>query len=264
MSLKYPDVKNEFFLQIKNGKLLNEKHLCLLAFIIDQQPTTINNVLAKISVLNPTLSPLEVSSFNKLTNPLKLKGLLEVVEQRKQEGKRKAEEVVRFTDSLPLKPAKKISKRTESLIDSALTTALNAVEIYNKPRSTYRTENFITLMCIAWTRLLQAHILNTTGDVFYEKDKSSGEVIYIDEDKKTWSLEKCVNGAMQDGPPKENLKILIKLRNKFVHSIIGDTDLDSALYGECQANLHNFESFLQNSFGKDFVDRKSTRLNSSH
>lgn len=253
MSLKYPEIQNDFFIKIKEGKLLNEKHLCLLAFIIDQQPTTINNVLGKISALNPTLSPIEISAFNKLTNPLKGKGLVEVVEIVKQEGKRKAEEVIQFTNSLPVKPAKKISKRTESLIDSSLTTALNAVEIYNKPRSMYRTENFITLMCIAWTRLLQAHILNTLGDIFYEKEKASGEIIYIDEDKKTWSLEKCVNEAMQDGPPKENLKILIKLRNKFVHSIISDTDLDSVLYGECQANLHNFESFLQNSFGKDFV-----------
>jgi Protein of unknown function (DUF3644) len=253
MSLKYPEIQNDYFLQIKNGKLLNEKHICLLAFIIDQQPTTINNVLSKISALNTSLSPLEVSAFNKLTNPLKAKGIVEVVEIVKQEGKRKAEEVIRFTDSLPIKPAKKISKKTEFLIDSALTTALNAVEIYNKPRSMYRTENFITLMCIAWTRLLQAHILNTSGDIFYEKDRTTGDIIYIEEDKKTWSLEKCVNEAMQDGPPKENLKILIKLRNKFVHSIIADSDLDSVLYGECQANLHNFELFLQNSFGKDFV-----------
>lgn len=255
MTLKHPDISNDYYIKIKEGKLLNEKHLCLLAFIIDQQPTTINNVLGKISALNPSLSPLEVSAFNKLTNPLKEKGLVEVVEIVKQEGKRKAEEVVQFTNSLPLKPIKKMSKRTESLIDSALTTALNAVEIYNKPRSMYRTENFITLMCIAWTRLLQAHILNTAGDVFYEKDKASGEAITIDGDKKTWSLEKCVNEAMQDGPPKENLKVLIKLRNKFVHSIITDTDLDSVLYGECQANLHNFELFLQHSFGKDYVIR---------
>lgn len=253
MKLMYPEIKNPIFLEIKESKLLNEKQLCLLAFIIDQQPTTINNVLTKISAFNSSLSPIEVASFNKLTNPLKTKGLVEVLEIVKLEGKRKAEEVVRFTDSLPAKPAKKISRKTESLIDSALTTALNAVEIYNKPRSMYRTENFITLMCIAWTRLLQAHILNTVGDIFYEKDRTSGAPIFVDQDKKTWSLEKCVNEAMQDGPPKENLKVLIKLRNKFVHSIITDTDLDSVLYGECQANLHNFESFLQNSFGKDFI-----------
>lgn len=253
MGLKHPDISNDFFIKIKEGKLLNEKYLCLLAFIIDQQPTTINNVLGKISAFNPSLSALEIAAFNKLTNPLKEKGLVEIVEIVKQEGKRKAEEVIQFTNSLPKKPAKKISKRTETLINSALTTALNAVELYNKPRSMYRTESFITLMCIAWTRLLQGHILNTLGDIFYEKDKASGEAIYIDGDKKTWSLEKCVKEAMQDGPPKENIKILIKLRNKFVHSIINDADLDSILYGECQANLQNFESFLQNSFGKDFA-----------
>ncbi len=252
MNFKFPDVKNSVFIQIKEGKLLNEKSQCLLAFIIDQQPTTINNVLTKIATLNPNLDALEVSSFNKLTNPLKTKGLVQVVDFVKAEGKRKKEEIVQFTDSLPIKPAKKISRRTEALIESAVTTALNAVEIYNKPRSLYRTENFIMLMCIAWTRLLQAHILNSRGDIFYEKDKDNAYV-YVDDEKKTWSLEKCVSESMQDGPPKENLKLLIKVRNKFVHSIISDIDLDSVLYGECQANLHNFESFMQNGFGKDFV-----------
>ncbi len=46
--------------------------------------------------------------------------------------------------------------KTKTTLEATIDSALLSVEIYNKPRTAFRTEAYISLMIIAWTRLFHA------------------------------------------------------------------------------------------------------------
>lgn len=46
--------------------------------------------------------------------------------------------------------------KAKSILENSINSALTAVETYNRPRVQFRTENYIILMIIAWTKLFHA------------------------------------------------------------------------------------------------------------
>ena len=70
--------------------------------------------------------------------------------------------------------------KTKTLLQSSIDSALLALEVYNKPRTPFRSKAFITLMIIAWTRLFHAYLNTTIGDKFYYKRKNSNRYIIKD------------------------------------------------------------------------------------
>jgi len=59
--------------------------------------------------------------------------------------------------------------KAKKILDSSIDSVLLAVEIYNKPRTPFKVENYISLMVIAWTRLFHAYFYHTKGNIFYYK-----------------------------------------------------------------------------------------------
>ena len=59
--------------------------------------------------------------------------------------------------------------KTKSTLESSIQSALLAVEIYNKPRTPFRVEGYITQMIMAWTRLFHAYYNHTIGAKYYQK-----------------------------------------------------------------------------------------------
>ena len=55
--------------------------------------------------------------------------------------------------------------KTKAILQSAIDVALLAVEVYNKPRTSFRSENYIILMIIAWTRLFHAYFRQNKGEI---------------------------------------------------------------------------------------------------
>lgn len=74
--------------------------------------------------------------------------------------------------------------KTKTILESSVDSALLGVEVYNKPRTTFRTEAYITLMIMAWTRLFHAHFQHERGDIYYYKVKDSNRYVYVDGEKK--------------------------------------------------------------------------------
>jgi hypothetical protein len=142
--------------------------------------------------------------------------------------------------------------KTKSTLESSIDSALLAVEIYNKPRTTFRVENYISLMVIAWTRLFHAHFNNTIGEKYFYKNKS-GNYIRVDGEKKAWELGECIRkyNALTQAEEK-NLRFFIKLRNKIEHRHIEKETLDTLIFGECQSLLYNYENTLVKLFGEDY------------
>jgi hypothetical protein len=140
--------------------------------------------------------------------------------------------------------------RTKQILDSSIDSALLAVEVYNKPRTPFRVENYISLMIIAWTRLFHAYFYHTKGDVFYYKEKNSNRYKRKDGEKEAWGLKDCRVeykrlGERLDESVEANLNFFIKLRNKIEHRHISKEDVGLEIFGECQSLLYNYEKILK-------------------
>jgi hypothetical protein len=142
--------------------------------------------------------------------------------------------------------------KTKTTLESSIDSALLAVEIYNKPRTTFRTEGFIALMIIAWTRLFHAYFNSTLGDRYYYKKKGRYEV--IDGERKAWELGTCIKvyGTLT-APVEKNLAFFISLRNKIEHRHIDKREVNALIFGECQAFLYNYETILIDMFGSQYA-----------
>ncbi|YCM46364.1 DUF3644 domain-containing protein [Verrucomicrobiaceae bacterium 227] len=149
--------------------------------------------------------------------------------------------------------------KPKTILEGALDSALLAVEVYNKPRTQFRTQAFITMMIIAWTRLLHAHFHRTIGDIYYEKH-ANGRFKTSDGDRWAWDLltsvkefnKREVDLRISDST-KANLEFFVKLRNKVEHRQLEKSDLESLVFGECQALLFNFEDLMISLFGEEYA-----------
>ena len=73
-----------------------------------------------------------------------------------------------------------------------MNSAIMAVEIYNKPKASFRVENYIILMNIAWTNLFHAFFQTIIGDKYFYKEKN-GHYKRVDGEKKAWELKSCLS-----------------------------------------------------------------------
>lgn len=148
--------------------------------------------------------------------------------------------------------------KTKTLLQSSIDSALLAVEVYNKPRTSFRSEAFITLMIIAWTRLFLAYFNTTIGNKFYYKEKNSNRYQVKNGERRAWELKTCIKkyGKLSVAA-KKNLLFFISLRNKIEHRHIDKKEVDVLIFGECQSLLFNYESFLINRFGDAYALNES-------
>jgi hypothetical protein len=124
-----------------------------------------------------------------------------------------------------------------------------AVEVYNKPAVSFKSAAYVALMVIAWRSLLHAIFLRKHQRPYYKA--ANGRYLKVDGDYKHWELKECVQrfwGNDANNPIRKNLEFFIPLRNKIEHRHI--PELDSAIFGECQALLLNFDALLAAEFGE--------------
>ncbi len=149
----------------------------------------------------------------------------------------------------------------KKLLQKAKDSAMLAVEFYNKPAVHFKSEGFITMMCIAWTSLFHAYFFKQKVKPYYRKSEK-GKRPRFEKIKETfpdgktvedfgwWDLSKCMKEFFKDKdtPVRKNLEFFARIRNLIVHRNV--PELDPALYGECQANILNFNQFLIEHFSE--------------
>lgn len=138
--------------------------------------------------------------------------------------------------------------KVKNLLDKSMESALLAVDIYNKPKTTFRSGGFIVLMSIAWLSLIHAIFEKNKIKYFYKEGKKYKRK---DGDKLAWSLEDSIKEFFPDiNPIRNNLLFFIKLRNKIEHRFM--PEIDSEILSETQALILNFENILVSNFGEKY------------
>jgi hypothetical protein len=89
-----------------------------------------------------------------------------------------------------------------------------AVELYNKPTISMRTESFLFFICTAWEMLFKAYLLKSGKKITY-RDARTGR-------QKTITLHEAMTQVINDerDVTRKNLDVIIGLRNSSQHFII--------------------------------------------
>ncbi len=149
------------------------------------------------------------------------------------------------------------SERIE-LIQKSQEAALSAVQIFNNPNTSFKTESFIVLFIIAWVYLLHAYYrLKNVDYRYYDIVNGRKKYKYLNGEKRYWELTECitVKDCPLDKNTVNNLKFLIELRNKIEHKkAIG---LDSFLSARYQACALNYNYYIKLLHGEKYsLDKK--------
>jgi hypothetical protein len=140
----------------------------------------------------------------------------------------------------------RIGRAVKPYLDKAKDSALLAVEVYNKPAVKFKSSAYITLMVIAWTALFHAIFLRRRVKPHYKIEPVEDGLANV----KHWDLAECVKRYWPkdtQNPVRKNIEMFIPLRNKVEHVYL--PELDTIIFGECQALLLNFDSMLGEHFG---------------
>lgn len=147
-------------------------------------------------------------------------------------------------------------RSVKNALEKARDSALLSVEIYNKPAVKFKSGGYISLMVIAWTSLFHAVFFKRKLKPFYRKE--SGRFVRVDGDFKYWELDECLRQYFNTdtgNPVRKNLEFFIPLRNRIEHRSM--PELDSSIFGECQAMLLNLDEMLLREFGAKYCLRES-------
>lgn len=147
---------------------------------------------------------------------------------------------------------RKVASIKRELIAKSRESALAAVQVFNNPLITFKSEMFIVNMVIAWTYLLHAYYRSQNIDYRYYDVLPSGIKRYHRTKNgayKYWELERCLN---DESSPVEknianNLRFLIGLRHEIEHQMT--SRIDDALSARFQSACINFNDLIKELFG---------------
>lgn len=139
----------------------------------------------------------------------------------------------------------------QRLLVNSREAALNAVQTFNNPLTTFKTETFIVLMNIAWTYLLHAYYRGIGLEYrYFTQGTHRRKFVHLKSGAyKYWDLERClsVNSCPLDKPTKINLEFLIGLRNEIEHH--QSAGADERFTGHYLACCLNYERYICKLFG---------------
>jgi hypothetical protein len=142
---------------------------------------------------------------------------------------------------------------TTELVTKSREAALAAVQIFNSPLITFKSEIFIVLMNIAWTYLLHAYYRKK--GIEYRHFEMKNKRRHFGKTKsgayKHWELERCLNEKKSpiDQDAANNLRFLIGIRHEVEHQMT--SRLDNTLSAKFQACCLNYNDYAKKLFGEE-------------
>jgi hypothetical protein len=153
-----------------------------------------------------------------------------------------------------VKRNRRVHSIKEELLGKSREAALAAVQVFNNPNVTFKSETYIILMVVAWTYLLHAYYRGQNID--YRYFTQAGTRRHFDRTThgafKHWELEHCLDVPQcpLPSPVKKNLKFLIGLRHEIEHQMT--TRIDDLLSARFQACCINYHQAIESLFGDDY------------
>lgn len=150
----------------------------------------------------------------------------------------------------------------DELIKKSREAILAAVQIYNNPQITFKSETFITLSIIAWTYLMHAYYRGKGIEYRYFEYK--GKKKKFDKTRrgadKYWELERCLDckECPLDNGTKNNLKFLIGIRHEIEHQMT--SQIDEFLSAKLQACAINYDFYISQFFGQKYAVSKDLAI----
>jgi hypothetical protein len=150
--------------------------------------------------------------------------------------------------------ARKLYSERVALVQKSREAMLSAVQIYNNPLISFKTESFIVLSIIAWTYLLHAYYRSKRIDYRYFTTVGGRRKFSRNPDSsiRYWDLRECLSKQQcpLDKNTVNNLAFLIGLRNQVEHKKA--SGLDSYLSARYQACALNFNHYLKTLHGEKY------------
>lgn len=155
---------------------------------------------------------------------------------------------------MPDQRKRKLFSVREELLRKSREAALAAVQVFNNPNITFKSEIFIVMMVIAWTYLLHAYYRSQGIEYrHYRQVGSKRKFIRTSRGAhKHWELEQCLDNAACPLAQKVklNLKFLIGLRHEIEHQMT--TRIDDLLSARFQACCLNYNEAIRGLFGDKY------------
>lgn len=157
-------------------------------------------------------------------------------------------------------PASTLKKRTRKLgslrgelLKRSKEAAMAAIQTFNSPGISFKSEAFITLMVISWTYLLHAKFIKDGVDYRHCHPSNGSKRKNFVKTKtgkiKHWELETCLEHKKSEVTPvaKKNLLFLIGLRHEIEHQM--SMKVDEHIHPMLQACCLNYNQHLKSFFG---------------
>ena len=145
---------------------------------------------------------------------------------------------------------RRIGSISSELLKKSKEAALAAVQIFNNPNITFKSESFIVLMNIAWTYLLHAYFKKNGIEYRYYEQKGQRKKFNTTKHGayKHWELERCLNDTSNpiDKDASNNLQFLIGLRHEIEHQMT--SKIDDLLSARFQASCLNYNDYIKKLF----------------
>lgn len=145
-----------------------------------------------------------------------------------------------------------------ALLGNSIGAMLAAIEIYNKPTFSYRSECFVILLLNAWELMFKATLSKNKVRIFYPKVRG--------EPYRTLTLWDAMKETKQFFPSSisyqavsENISLLVDYRNNAVH-FYNEEGMDVIVYGLAQTAIVNFRDLIQEIFGRDIAEEVNISL----
>jgi len=144
------------------------------------------------------------------------------------------------------------------LVRNSRAALLAAIELYNKPRISYRDETVVILLLNAWELLLKAMLSKESKSIFYHKKRG--------QPYRTLSCADALARARESFPTEidalaieKNLELLAVYRDNAVHFYNAE-DFKVLIYGLAQTCVLNYRDLLSSVFGIDLGKDITWRL----
>lgn len=146
----------------------------------------------------------------------------------------------------------------KALLNNSVSAILAAVEIYNKPRISYRNECFVVLLINSWELMLKA-ILSKNKISIYEPKKRN-------QPQRTLSLWQAIDTSKsyfpQEISPKAviaNINSLVDYRDNVIH-FYNEKGFETLIYGLAQTSIVNFRDIVKDIFDMDIAKEVNINL----